>query len=565
MTALLFLTTRSIKNGIRRALTTPRRLVSLVIFCAYYYWLFIRPSMSGRNPFMAAQQGQLPAPAIDVLHAVVFAIFVAMSLMLMIGMFTPLTGFRPADVDILFATPVSPKIVLVFRILRDYVATLMVPLLIVVLAFRPASAGWEALFKNMRYPEHSGLALRAMGVAWLMIALVWVCLAYAVTLYTNRSDLQSDRNRRTLSWTIGGLATLIIGYLIYSFTQLQSAREMIDLADSPVLRAFFFTATFASAFAMAPLTGSWSDGILGACGLIGLAAGAFLLAVRQSSWMYDQAAVRGFGSQERRALQQKGDMYGMVAAMAREGKIKAGRRTWIHSLRLVGPRALLWRDYFMQARGMRLMTVLVFTIALFMNVVPILLPSSPRPGRNILEEGPAVMFVFMQVLTNFMVTITFASTGFIETLRRVDLQKPLPFSPGTTVFMEVLSKSMLGVFASWIGALVVLVLRPEMWQFALGAMLATPAVSVVISSATFLLTLMFPDVDDPSQRGLRGLLQFVAIIVLLFPGVALAIGGFVLQVPPVLIAVPVAAVNVGVAVIVSGFAGNLYAVYNPSE
>lgn len=563
MNALLFLTARSIKNGIRRALTTPRRLVSVIVFCGYYYWLFIRPSMSGRNPFAGA--AEMPAPPMEVLHAVVFAIFVAMSLMLMIGMFTPLTGFRPADVDILFATPVSPKIVLVFRILRDYVATLMLPLFVIVLAFRPASAGWEALFRKMPHPEHSAIALRATGVAWLMIALVWVCFAYAVTLFTNRSDLQSDSNRRMLTWGIGALVALMVGYLVYSFTQIHSARELIDLAESPILRAFFFTATFASAFAMAPLTGSWSDAALGALGLVGLAAGAFMLAVRQSSWMYDQAAVRGFGSQERRAMQQRGDMYGMVAAMAREGKIKAGRRTWIHRLRLLGPKALIWKDYFLQVRGMKLMMILVFTIALFMNVMPVIIPSNPRPGRNILEEVPAVMFVFMQVLTNFMVTMTFASTGFIETLRRVDLQKPLPFSPATTVFMEVVSKSMLGILASWISAVVVFVVRPELWQFALGAMLATPAVSVVISSATFLLTLMFPDVDDPSQRGLRGLLQFVAIIVLLFPGVALAIGGFLLHLPPLLVAVPVAAANLGIAVIVSALAGTLYAGYNPSE
>ncbi|MFY9233538.1 MAG: putative ABC exporter domain-containing protein [Fimbriimonadaceae bacterium] len=561
MNALLFLTTRSLKNGLKRALTTPRRLISIVLFCAYYYWLFIRPSSASRRLF-GSGVGELPAPAIEVLQALAFGLFVAMTIMLMVGMFTPLAGFRPADVDMLFPTPISPRIVLVFRILRDYLATLFLPLLIVILAFRPASMGWEAIFRKMPHPEYSALAMRAILVAWLLMALVWVSIAYAVTLYINRSDLQSDKNRRIVVWGLGSLIVVMMAYLGYSFSNLQSARELVGLAESPILRGFFFTATFATQMTMAPLTGDWLMGATGVFGLLGLTTVAMYFALRQSSWMYDQAAVKGFGSRDRQQMQQKGDMYGVVAALAREGKVKAGRRSWVHKLKLPGPRALLWKDYFLQTRGMKYMVILLFGIAMIMNLLPVLVGSSGRRGFG---DSPGIIFITMQVVTNFMVTISFASMGFLELLRRVDLQKPLPFSPGTTVFMEVLSKSMLGIFASWLSAAVVAILRPEIWQYALAAIVAAPTLSVIISAATFLLTLMFPDIDDPSQRGLRGLLQMIAIIVLMVPGFALAAGGVALGLPPLVIAIPVAAINVAIAFVVSAFAGNFYASYNPSD
>jgi hypothetical protein len=199
--ALLFLTTRSIKNGLRRAITTPRRLISIVIFVAYYYWLFMRPA-AGATASASLRNVQLSAPPLEVLQAVVFGMFALLSLVMLIGVFSPLTGFRPADVDVLFATPISPKLVLIFRIARDFSVTLLTPLIFAIFAFRPAVAGWNVLFRNMPHPEASSIALRMITVSWVLMAIVWVSLTYAITLFTNRSDRQSDRNRKILGWSV---------------------------------------------------------------------------------------------------------------------------------------------------------------------------------------------------------------------------------------------------------------------------------------------------------------------------------------------------------------------------
>lgn len=556
MKALLFLTTRSIKNGVKRAITTPRRLVSIVIFLGYYYLMFMRPA-AGAQASASLRNVHLAAPPMEVLPAVIFGMFALLSLVMLVGVFSPLTGFRPADVDMLFATPVSPRMVLIFRIIRDFSVTLLTPLIMTLFAIRPASAGWSLLFRNMPHPEASSIALRMITVAWILMAMVWVSLTYAITLFTNRSDKQSDRNRKILGWTVGCVFGLVVLYIGYEYTQMQSARDYLNLADSPILRSVFFTASFATEMVMAPLTGDWAMGVLGVGGLVVLAAGAFYLALIQSGWMYDQAAAKGFSSIERRQLQQKGDMYAMVAYMAREGKLKPGKKTWIHRLKLKGPKALLWKDYFLQTRGMKFMVYLMMAIALFINIMPTLGSSFSRGGGYVI--------LMMQGITVLMVTMSFAQTGFLEFIRRVDLQKPLPFSSGTSIFMEVLAKSLLGIVATWLSSLVLLILSPEHWQFLLAAIIGTPAFALMISSVTLMLTLLFPDIDDPSQRTLRGMLQLLSIVILATPGVIIVALAVSLGSPILLAMLPAAVMNLALTYLICNMSGSLYAGYNPSD
>ena len=48
MRPLVFLTVRSFVNGVKRALTSGKRLVGLLFFAGYYFWLVFRPI--GRPP-----------------------------------------------------------------------------------------------------------------------------------------------------------------------------------------------------------------------------------------------------------------------------------------------------------------------------------------------------------------------------------------------------------------------------------------------------------------------------------------------------------------------------------
>src|SRR5207245_5607286 len=71
------------------------------------------------------------------------------------------------------------------------------PILFALLGIAGAKPAWNAVFKNMPHPEYSALALRAMSVSWVLMALGWVALSHAISLYLNRSDPGNDRDRKS--------------------------------------------------------------------------------------------------------------------------------------------------------------------------------------------------------------------------------------------------------------------------------------------------------------------------------------------------------------------------------
>ncbi len=252
MKPLAFLWGRSFVNGIKRNLGSARRLISLLAILGYYFFVVARPPgmFTGglpNGPGFGGGRVDLPHPRM--LDPIVFVGFALLTLVLSAGVLAPRGSFRPADVDVLFPTPVSPKLVLVFRILRDYVLTLLLPLFFAVLGWRGTLAGTQALERN--FPQHAAYVARAASVAWIMVALCWVTISYAASLFVGRSDLQSDRNRKVIGWTI---FVAIVSVLLYSSLRLRddlswaTAREV---AESPLLRIVFFTATAATALVMA--------------------------------------------------------------------------------------------------------------------------------------------------------------------------------------------------------------------------------------------------------------------------------------------------------------------------
>jgi len=76
---------------------------------------------------------------------------------------------------------------------------------------------------------------------------------------------------------------------------------------------------------------------------------------------------------------------------------------------------------------------------------------------------------------------------------------------------------------------------------------------------------MFPDIDDPTQRGFRGLMGLLALVVTVGPGVGLFILIFALSKSVVMAALAAAVVNLGLAAVCAAVSGRYYADFNPSE
>jgi len=567
MKPLLFLTSRTIINGFKRALTHPSRLIGLLVASfGLLRYVFI--------PFRGERIQDFHIPGLDranhlvshidavrILDAIVFALFALMTFFLAIGVLNARGGFRPADVDVLFPTPIEPKLVLVFRIVRDYLLTLLTPLFFIIVGFRPASAGIKSLQQAFSHPESIAMTLRYATATWLLVALCWVCINYAVSLFINRSDLASDRNKRIISWSVLALAAGVVGFISWELASSTTWQEAVTLSESPILRIVFFTSTLATWMIHGIVQGDPTLILAGFGGLVLIIAVSIRIAMTQASWMYDQAAVRGFDTVNTRKLQQQGDTIALITEQARRGKIKARRSRWISKINAPGAWAILWKESIITVRSSLAVVILLGLMSLSISIIPAI------AGMNEMRQTSVGGYVFMafQAFGVFVCSSALSQAGFIEMLRRVDVQKPLPFSFSTTVLFEVLAKSLPGTLTAWLGAVVVTVMQPVLWQYAVASIIAMPFIAVLVCSMTCLVTIVFPDFDDPSQRSFRGLINLVGITMSCGPGVLLFAGGVALGFSPILAALAVCILNAGVATIVTSLAGNQYAQFNPSE
>jgi len=558
MQPLVYLATRTVVNGLKRALLSARRLISLVALVLYYLFVFVRPF--DRSPRYPGSFQQFQAPAHSTIEAIVFGLFAVLSLLLMMGVLSYRGNFRPADIDVLFPTPVSPKLVLIFRIARDYVMTLLLPLLMAIFFFRPAAAGFASFFAHQ--PDTAKYVGRVSTVAWVLMAMFWVCAGYALSLWANRSELRAEWNRKVLGWAIAGLILCTIVFIILKIRAMESPSDMISLAQEPFLRGVFFTATIASQMVTGTLTGATGT-TLAMGGLLLLMIGAaFAASFAQVQWMYDQAASRGTDAQTLRSLQRQGDMIGMMAEQARRGKLKAKRVTWLHRLRTHGVLAIIWKEAIILLRSSTVSFLVMVPIVFALIVMPVIGLSGSGSARMQQAIGP--LFLFMNVMAVFMLSISLSQGGFIEMLRRVDLEKPLPFSAAQIVGGEVAAKVLPTTLVCWAASMTAVAIQPAVWQEGLAALIGIPFAGALVSGVVLLMTVLFPDLDDPTQRSFRGLMIMLGMVVTGGPCIGLYLVLKLLVASP-LASLIASALAAGIFAGVVAIAGNLYAAYNPSE
>jgi hypothetical protein len=187
-----------------------KRIVSALLIFGYWFFLIFRPM----NASYTEKQTHFPTsfhfdlPPAQVMHAFAFAGYAFLSLLLAMSTSVQRIAFRPADVDVLFATPVSPRLVLVFRLFRDYLTTLLLPIIPLLFGWRPTAMGLSSLINNLPDPHSAGYVFRAASLAWLLMAMAWVSISYAISLFVNRTDLVSDRNRRVINWLSDNLCRI---------------------------------------------------------------------------------------------------------------------------------------------------------------------------------------------------------------------------------------------------------------------------------------------------------------------------------------------------------------------
>ena len=498
-------------------------------------------------------------PPLTTIDSIVFAAFVLFSILLSLSLMSYKAGFKQADVDVLFATPVSPKVVMGFRLVRDYLLTMLLPIIIGIFALNSVITLIAQILS--KEPQTAGILLKTIGLAWVLSAVCWVSLGYATSLFVGRSDTDSDRNARIIGWSIAGAIISTLTYAVLAFRANPTFETLQAIAQSPIIRIVYFIPSAATALVMAPLTKAWVPGILGGVALVGLIAGGVWAALSQVGWLYDQASVKGFKNAGMRELQKKGDTSGMMAEYARMGKIKKGRlASWISKKTFSGASAIIYKELILFFRT-QITSTIIFALVICW-VGPLFLFILHGPGTERIA-GP--MYLGMTCAMLFFIGLTSSQSNYLETLRRVDLTKPLPFSPAVTVFYEVIAKAMPPMLVSLAPFFIGFVMRPELWDLHLTGILLAPSFMLLMASFSFLVIVLFPDVDDPTQRGFRGMILMLGALMVAIPSAGLLIGAFLLNLPKSPVALVAGGINLGLSVLLAWIAGGIYADFNPSE
>ena len=557
MRPLLFLTFSQMRNSIMRSLTSVRRLIALLAAAAYYYWFVARMLLRRDVDLPPMPSVQYP---VDVASAVVFGIAILVSLVFLSLVGVQRSGFRPADVDMLFPTPISPRAVVMFRIIRENFVALIYPLIFVLLGGAAFASLAKAWLREVPNREALTWLPYTAALSWLLVQTVWLAAGHAFSLGT-----ANDRASVWVKRTPAILAVIAMAALLFYAREVVvvhgwSGQAFVEAGTSGPLRYLCFPATAAAEVALMPLTGNYVGAALSLLGYVLALAIVLHLALRYSGALYEQAALAVAASQPTETAARTGDFMQYYSNLARQGKLKAGRFRWLRGLRWQGPKAVVWRDVVVSLRVTGGWYALGL-VGLAVYAAFLLYIAATTPGRSLAEA----QFMFAAMIA-FIATWTSSRAGFIDLLRKVDANKALPFSMVHSLFAQSLVRNVSACLWAWLLCAVAVMIDPAVSVAAIAFAIAMPPVAYIVSSSVLVHLLLFPDVEDSSQRMIRELLTMLTMAVAVLPGVAVAIGLLALLDGHVLVAAVVAsAVNAGVAALLLLLAAELYAGFNPSE
>lgn len=553
MRVLLWFTGKVLVNSVRRALQSPTRLIGVLFLVAWWF------SIVGANFFRyprreAVAIEALPSEIYPILRLVVLGGFLLVFVLRLLMSFRPPGNYQGADADVLFPTPVNPKAVLLHRFVIDYLFTLLFPIIVLLFGGRQTWRGFEILSRGVDDPA---LAARMALGAFLLLSLFGVAASYAIGLVINRDTPGGRKARRWFGILLGAAGAYLLGAAAGAVRSNDSVAASLALSDSWFARVLLFPVKAAADMALGVTEGRAPDAWLGAGILLGGSIVLLWAASKQNDWLYDMAAKQIGGVQARRDAQQRGDMFSIYGLYARQGKLKPRRPPFIYGWRSRGHWAIVWREAVLQTRAYAATMLIMLLVLTFLSALPLLAKDE--------KAGAAAFLLPMHLLAIFSFALAVAQGGFLETLRRTDVQKPLPFSMSTICLMDILGKSLLPAAMGVASGLMLLVSMWRVPDYGFAALLSFPAMACAVIAGQMIVILNFPHVDDPTQRGFRGLVQFLAGAIAVGPSVVVGIIFGLVGIPLTFAAILSLVFSAGVVALSAAVAGPLYARFNPAD
>ncbi len=390
------------------------------------------------------------------------------------------------------------------------------------------------------------------------MAIGLTAFSYGLGLFLNRPTGAMDRVRKISGWAFTAAFALFGVWVYTQFQKGATVETFVSITQNTPLRIVLLPGWAAASLTSAPLSGNLVAGLLSLGTLVLVIFGGIGLAMSQTGWFYEQTALRVETTRKARDVQTRGDIYAAYAARAQAGSFKTRRSKWLNRLRPRRTWGLIWKEAVLAVRTGSMTFIFLGLFAIGIGSVAGMVAKDAR-------NAPSFLPVLFLSLIAFFVSANLSQIGFLETLRRVDLLKPLPFPPWKTVLAEVLGKALIGLLPLLLGVAPILIMAPTAWVNTLGAFITALSLMVLLCSVNFLMIVMFPDIDDPTQRGFRGLMSLLGLIIFLAPSGLLFAFLIYMEVPGIIAAFPVLVMNLGLGAVAAYFAGQLYAGFNPSE
>jgi hypothetical protein len=568
---LMYLTVRVLVNSIRRAFSNPLRaiLTTLVLAFVLCGWGGALIGSLAENPARAQpdmlQPQQLMLRSIG-LVVIIHWFYVVFTLIP--SMFRPAFALvQESDVHYLFTTPLKP--LTLFRgiiLIRGLFGALFFLMLLAVYLLLFGGARLR-LLATVQEPVAPAIALLGYPVMYLLVfstALLWSIALEAM-------EIRGRSARRWVLRLLVGWAVLSFGltggYLVYlsrlpeEFAFLTALGKAVDwlpayvlllpvrgLADAAIVLYQGFTPAMGVSFAL------WLVGVL-------LANRAL---VRYQDVLYEVGALLARKGAAARASQRDplGTYLQRKAEMASAKPLRTLR--WLERWTPRGVWALLWRDLLITWRASGWGNLLMVALMAAVPVGFALLFHYTAPPERDIRLALKIAYAVAQAMTAFFISFG-AFYGFTDMLRRVEWQKPLPFSPRAVMVVESLPSVVFFAASQLLAALVISLWFSSAWLFWLGSSVVATSWAIVLMMAMLAIALINPDPTDYTQRLLSGVLMVPTLLLTGAPGAAIWLLGVGLQWNLWLMVGLSCLTNLFAALALTAFNGALYEKFSPID
>jgi hypothetical protein len=569
---LLFLTVRVMVNSFRRAFENPLRAVLTILVLGFIVcgWgsallgMLIEPVRPPRTPAHLLD----PTVALRRSMVIVLGLHIAYIVLGLLPSFSRgfFSYFVEGDVHFLFPTPIKPLTLfrgLLFVRGAIGIAALMLMLIIYLILLGGRSMRQLAMVAT---PQAGSWSLLAYPLLFLVMSLALLWLGVAIRL------MEMERPRvltwfwvGLVSWALVGVG-LVAGrawFLVQQAGQPPFAALQASIEWLPAMLWLLPARSLSDA--MLVVYQGWTPAIgLGLLFWLGVLLWADRCIVRESGRLYELAAFMAQRSSRLRLARSDPVRAAYQRALERMSERARPVRTlrWLERWTPRGVWALLWRDLLLSWRLQGWGLVLMLLLLVAIPTVPL------GVMRYFIEKHSlgAAKAIYLMMQYTMMLMMAFGSYyGIVDLLRRVELQKPLPFSSREVVLVESLPTALLVLAIQLMVALIVILLFPQAWGFWLGMGLVVASFAPVLQMAMWMLALLNPDPNDYTQRLVLGLLMFPVLVLAGLPGGLILLLGLLLKLPLVLIALLTVVANLSVGALFVAINSNLYEGFSPVD